>query len=145
MERGTATRTRRAKGGFRSADEMREALDRALERADADQVTGPLLRATGLRLRVECPDIGLVLNLASGDGPDRCIEWRFGDDAPWEAKLRLRMDSEVADRWLQGDLSIPIAIARGEVTCSGNARFALLYLPAAKLIGEHYREAIRQT
>jgi hypothetical protein len=144
MATGTATRTR-AKGRSRSAEKMREALDRALEHADADEVTGPLLRATRLRLRVECPDIGLVLNLASSEGPDRCIEWRFDDDAPWETKLRLRMASEVADRWLRGDLSIPIAIARGEVTCSGNARFALLYLPAAKLIGEHYEEAIGQS
>jgi hypothetical protein len=142
MAPGTVTRTRRAKGRFRSAREMREALDRALERADADEVTGPLLRAAGLRLRVECPDVGLVLNLASSDGPEQCIEWRFGDHPAWRARLRLRMDSEIADRWLQGDLSIPIAIARGDVSCAGNARFALLYLPAAKLIGEHYRRVL---
>ena len=122
---------------------MREALSAALERADADDAGGPLLRATGMRLRLHLTDVGLVVTVAASDDPERCIEWRFGDDSPWEAKLDLSMDSEVANRWLQGRESIPVAIARGQVRYSGSSRCALVYLPALKLIQQHYRKVVR--
>src|SRR5688572_24025286 len=95
--RGSGSGKRR---GSHSAGQMREALSAALERADADDAGGPLLRATGMRLRLHLTDVGLVVIVAASDDPERCIEWRFGDDSPWEAKLDLSMDSEVANRWL---------------------------------------------
>ena len=35
-----------------------------------------------------------------------------------------------------------MAIARGQVQCAGDARSALLYLPAAKLITDPYRRLV---
>jgi hypothetical protein len=140
----TRHRRSRAKSAFRSADEMREVLDAALTAVNADRTSGSLLNATGLRLRLECPDLGVVLNLAASDGPDSFIEWRFDDDVPWKPKLELKMDSEIANGWLQGKESIPVAIARGRVRNAGDARCALLYLPAAKLIQDPYRRLVRR-
>jgi hypothetical protein len=54
------------------------------------------------------------------------------------------MDSDVANGWLQGAESVPVAIARGEISCSGDARCALLYLPAVKLLHEPYRKLLRE-
>ena len=137
----TATRSGgRAK--FRSAEEMREILDRVLSLVDEDQAAGPLLRATGMRLRLRCPELDVAVNIAATEGPSSCIEWSFAKRAPWKPKLELSMDSETANAYLQGKASVPVAIARGLIKCSGDARSALLYLPAAKLITDPYRALI---
>ena len=52
------------------------------------------------------------------------------------------MPAAVANRYLQGRESLAIAIARGEVSCKGEPRTALLYLPAARLLGEPYRRVV---
>jgi hypothetical protein len=52
------------------------------------------------------------------------------------------MSSSVANAYLQGATSLPVAIARGEIRCSGDARAALHYLPAAGLITGPYRELV---
>jgi hypothetical protein len=141
----TATRRRlRARRAFRSAEEFRDVLDAALAAVNADRTAGSLLNATKLRLRLEVPDLGVVLNLAASDRPDSFIEWRFDDDVSWRPKLELKMDSEVANAWLQGKESIAVAIARGRVRNAGEARCALLYLPATKLIQEQYRRLVRK-
>jgi hypothetical protein len=137
----TATRSGGA-ARFRSAEEMREILDRVLSAVDADEDAGPLLRATGMRLSLICPDLDLAVNIAASDDPDSCIEWSFSDSPQWKPKLELTMSSSVANAYLQGATSVPVAIARGEIRCSGDARAALHYLPAARLITGPYRELV---
>jgi hypothetical protein len=137
------TRRRQAARTFRSRQELREVLDGALAAVNGDRTAGSLLAATKLRLRLVIPDLRVILNVAASDRPESFIEWRFGN-AGWKPKLELKMDSEVANAWLQGKESIPVAIARGRVSNSGEARCALLYLPATKLIQEQYRRLIRK-
>ncbi len=138
------SRARAKRARFRSAAELHDALDGLLTVVDADEQVGALLRAADLRLRLEFVDFGVVLNIVASEDPRRHVEWSFSDRDAAQAKLELSMSSEVANRWLQGVESIPIAIARGEITCSGDARCALLYLPAVKLFNEPYRELLRE-
>ena len=137
----TATRSR-AQAKFRSAEELREILERVLSRVDESERAGPVLRATGMRLRLRCPDLGFAVNIAASESADSCISWSFAKRTPWKPKLELTMASEVANAYLQGKASVPVAIARGEIKCAGDARAALLYLPAAKLITDPYRELV---
>jgi hypothetical protein len=127
-----------------SAEELRELLDRTLTELDRDDRLGPLIRATGMRLRLDCPDVGLVLNVAASDGPDRHIRWAFSDDVDWEPRLELRMPADVANAYLQGKESLAVAIARGKVRCKGESKVALLYVPATRLIVEPYRRTVRE-
>ncbi len=136
---GTVQATR----GKRTADEFRALLEEVLSELDGDQKAGPLLRAAGLRLRFEFPDIGLVLNVAASEDTDHHLRWAFSDDVPWEPRLTLSMDSEVANAYLQGEESLAIAIARGRVRCSGEQRYALVYVPALRLVVERYRQLVR--
>ena len=143
MGSATATSKRtRIGAGVRPAD-FREALERALAAADADERIGPQIRATEIRMRFEFPDCATVLNVSS-EADEASLRWSFADDVDWEPKLVLTMDSDVANRYLQGRESLAIAIARGQVRCTGSSRAALLYLPAARLLCEPYRKVVAQ-
>jgi hypothetical protein len=131
-----------AKAGV-DTDQFRAALESALERAAEDDSISPLLRAAGLRMRFEFPDVGLVLNVATAEEDDDRLVWSFEDDAGWPPKLELTMDSDVANRFLQGRESLAIALARGEASCRGESRTALLYLPATRLLCEPYRKVVQ--
>ena len=90
-----------------------------LSELDADEKSGPLLRATGLRVRFEFPDLGMVLNVAASEEPGHHLQWEFSDAVDWEPKLNLSMDSQIANAYLQGKESLAIAIARGRVRYDG--------------------------
>jgi len=124
-------------------DDLQGALERTLAAVDADPRSGPVLRAAGLRLRLELTDMPLVLNLATSDDPAHHLRWSFSDDVDWEPGLELSMSSETANAYLQGRLNLPIAIARGAVGVKGGSRSALLYLPVARLLVEPFRNSVR--
>ncbi len=130
--------------GAGSAAEMREVLEDVLEAVEADEKAGTLVRAAAPRLRIEITDRSLVLNLAPSDEPSRRLRWRFDDDIDWEPRLRMWMDATTANRYLQGRESLAIAIARGRVRCEGDARAALLYVPAMRFLIEPYRRLVRE-
>ena len=71
------------------------------------------------------------------------LSWSFSDDPGWSPKLVLRMTCGVGNRYLQGRESLAIAIARGQVRHRGEPRAAMLYLPAARLFCEPYRQVIQ--
>jgi hypothetical protein len=122
-------------------DEFRAALEQTLRAVAADDRLSPLINAAQLQLRFSFPDSGLVLNLAAGESGEG-LRWSFGDDVEWRPKLELEMDSDVANRYLQGSESLAIAIARGQARFRGESRVALLYLPAARLLCEPYRRVV---
>ena len=145
---GAGTRTRAAAGAkappFRSGEEAREVLDATLAATDRDDRASALLRAAGARIRFELTDLGVVLHLAPATEPDHDLRWGFGDEGDWEPRLRIWMDSATANAYLQGAESLAIAIARGRVRCEGDARAALLYVPALKLLVEPYRRLVAE-
>jgi hypothetical protein len=122
-------------------DDLKGAVERTFTAVDADERLGPLIGATKLRMRIEITDLDLAINVAAAEG-DHNLTWSFADDPGWQPKLVLRMPAEVCNRYLQGRESLAIAIARGEVRCSGESRTALLYLPAARLLAEPYRRVV---
>lgn len=125
-----------------SRAEFRRLLEVVLADVDADERIGSLLCAAGIRIRFCYPDLDLILDVASTDERDHHIRWSFGGDADWVPKLTLEMNSEVANRYLQGSESLAVAIARRRVLVRGDARIALLYLPAMRLVCEPYRRVV---
>ncbi len=128
---------------FRSAEELREVLDLVFESVDADERLGPLFRTAHTRARFELTDHVLAVNVASQlDDPDHCLRWSFAKRPPWPPKLTFVMSSGVANAYLQGRESLPVAIARGRIRYSGESRAALLFLPLARLLVKPYTELI---
>jgi hypothetical protein len=128
-------------GGVASAAEFRAVLDDTLAAVDADDGLGTRLRASGVRLRLEITDLALVLNVAS-DEDEPHLTWTFSDEVAWSPRLELWMDSEIANAYLQGKASLAIAIARRRVRCRGDARTAVLYVPALKLLAKPYERVV---
>lgn len=127
---------------FRSSAELREVLQGLLLSVEEDDRVGPMLRAAGIRTRFEFTDMDLSLDVASSDDAEHSIEWTFDREPPQPPKLTLRMDSDVANRWLQGSESIAVALARGRAQCSGESRSALFFLPTVKLLRGPYRKLL---
>ena len=123
------------------AEDLKAAVERTLAAVDADERLGPLIGATKLRMRIEITDLDLAINVAAAEDGHN-LAWSFADDPGWQPKLVMRMPAAVCNRYLQGRESLAIAIARGEVRCSGESRTALLYLPAARLLAEPYRQVV---
>ena len=140
---GTATVERTSgEAAFRSVAELRDVLDRLLESVEADDRIGSIMRAAHVRTRFQFTDRRLSLNLASSEDEETYVDWSFAARAPWKPKVTLRMDSTVANAWLQGKESLAIAIARGRVRCTGETRSTLFFVPVAKLLTEPYRQVI---
>jgi hypothetical protein len=127
-----------------SADQLRELLDETLREVDADERAGSLLRAAGIRMRFRFPDLDMVLNVAPSEEREHHLRWGFSDAGASAPKLDLVMDARVAHAYLQGKESLAIAIARGRVRASGDARCALVYLPALRLVVERYRGLVAE-
>jgi hypothetical protein len=131
-------------GSSAEAAEFRQLLDEVLTETDADDQAGPLLRAAGLKIRFDFPDLPLVLSLAATEKGNHHLEWKFTDSVDWKPKLTLRMDSKVANAYLQGKESLAIAIARGRVHASGDTRSALVYIPAMRFLVSSYSRVVTQ-
>jgi hypothetical protein len=125
--------------------ELKDILDAVLREIDVDPDDGPRLSAAAAPLRIEFPDVKLVLNVARADRGHHCLNWNFSSRSTAKPKLRLSMESAVANRVFQGRENPAIAIARGRLrTRVEDAGAALRFFPAAKPLFSRYRELVSE-
>ena len=116
-----------------------------LREIDADPDEGPRLGAAAAPLRIEFPDLKLVLNLSRADRGRHCLSWNFSSRPTTSPKLRLSMESAVANRVFQGRENPAIAIARGRLrTRVEDSGAALRFFPAAKPLFSRYRDLVAE-
>ena len=126
-----------------SARELRKILDEVMKEIDADPDDGSRLRAAAAPLRLEFTDLNLALNISRGDAGH--LSWDFKKRSKAKPKLGLRMDSEVANRVLQGRENPAIAIARGRLhTTVLDPGSAVRLFPAVKPLFVRYREVVSE-
>ena len=123
------------------ADELQELIEHVLAELDGDERRGSLLRAAGLRVRLEVTDLDMVLRVRASDEGVHHLAWAFASEEEEDpaTELTLSMDSATANAYLQGRASLPVAIVRGQIRCSGDMKTALVYLPALRLLVDPYR------
>jgi hypothetical protein len=127
---------------FSSAQEFREVMDRTLEMMSSDPAVGPQLRDADMPQRFEFPDLEMVVNIRSGVDSEANLAWEWTDEVPWEAKVRLTMSSEIANRYFQGKENMAIAIARRRIKADGDVTAALTIIPLTKPVFARYRQMI---
>jgi hypothetical protein len=147
-----AGRERKAKAGgakeaeaprFRSAEELREVLDALFRALDSDPEAAARLRSARIPHRLRFPDLGVVCDLRPAEDPERCVEWSFGESGGPEPALTLELDSAHANRYLQGQLNLVIAIARRQVKFNAtDPRAALSFLPLGDSLTRCYRRLV---
>ena len=125
--------------------ELKQILDSVLKEIDQDPEDGPRLSAAAAPLQIEFPDLKLVLNVSRSDRSRHCLDWNFSSRSKARPKLRLSMESGVANRVFQGRENPAIAIARGRMrTRVEDAGAALRFFPAAKPLFTRYRELVSE-
>jgi hypothetical protein len=125
--------------------ELKAILDTVLKEIDTDPDDGPRLRAAAAPLRIEFPDLKLVVNVSRDEGGRHCLRWNFSQRERVHPKLRLSMESAVANRVFQGRENPAIAIARGRLRTSvEDAGAALRFFPAAKPLFSRYRQLVSE-
>jgi putative sterol carrier protein len=145
MAGGVATAGKAAETeAFASAAEMREVLIQLLAEIDKDSDLGRRMRSAHLSYRYVFTDLGLTLNVTSSDDDTHNVRWSFAEDPNWNPELTLEMSSDVANRYLQGRENLAIAMARGRIRCSCEARAALSLLPINRQLSVSYREVLER-
>jgi hypothetical protein len=130
---------------FASAAELKEILDRLLTAVDSDPEAGPRLRNAHVAHQFLFPDLGIVLNVNGVDEGPRCLQWEFSDEISWKPQLTFEMESSVANRYLQGEENLAIALARRRIKLTGfKARAALEFLPTSGRLIQHYRRIVAE-
>jgi hypothetical protein len=125
--------------------ELKDILNTVLREIDGDPDDGPRLRAAAAPLRIEFPDLKLVVNVSRDEGGRHCLSWNFSQRSRIHPKLRLSMESTVANRVFQGRENPAIAIARGRLrTNIEDAGAALRFFPAAKPLFSRYRQLVSE-
>jgi hypothetical protein len=125
--------------------ELKDILNTVLQEIDRDPEEGPRLGAAAAPLRIEFPDIKLAVNVSRDEGGRHCLSWNFSQRARTHPRLRLSMESAVANRVFQGRENPAIAIARGRLrTNIEDAGAALRFFPAAKPLFSRYRQLVSE-
>jgi hypothetical protein len=127
---------------FKSSAEFREVMDRTFHLMSEDPEIGPKMRDADTPQRYDFPDLGMVVNIRSGAPEEPNLVWEWSDEVPWEAKVRMTMSSDTANRYFQGKENLAIAIARRRIKAGGDVKAALAIIPITKPLFAHYRTMI---
>ena len=124
---------------FRSSEEFREVMDKVFGLMDADPDMGPKLKAADVPQRFEFSDVDMVVNIRAAEGgEDGNLHWEWTDDVDWDAKVRMTMSSETANKYFQGKENVAMAIARRRIKAGGDVKAALSLIPVTKPVYAQY-------
>ncbi|RZI83008.1 MAG: sterol carrier protein [Microbacterium sp.] len=122
---------------FASTDEATRYISSVFEAGFADPEIAEQLAKSGLVLRMELSDPDAVITVDTAAG-----RIDVGDSA-LEVNMTLSLSSETANRFWQGKVSIPMAVARGHIKVSGALPKLLALLPSAKKLNAQYVDRLR--
>ena len=119
-------------------------MDMVFELMSTDARRGPKLQKARVPQRFIFPDMKLKLNVTASDD-DRAAEgqhlyWVWGDKKrTWEPDVEMMMDSDVALRYFQGKVNVPIAIAKGDIKTKGKIAKSLKLIPITRPVYKLFR------
>jgi hypothetical protein len=128
-------------GYFKNADEVYEVLGTLFDELLADPDVGPrLCRAnTTVQYRHTDPDCMMTVRLFE-DGDARVD---FGETT-LVPDVVMAMAADTAHRFWQGQVNVPVALARHEMTASGPVAKILKLVPAVKPVFPRYRQLVAE-
>ena len=128
---------------FESREEFQVVMDRIFALMSEHPEMGPRLKDADVPQRFEFSDVELVVNIrASREGESGNLVWEWRDDVEWEAKVRMTMSAETANKYFQGKENIAMAIARRRIKTGGDVKAALALIPITKPVYARYRDLV---
>jgi len=121
-----------------TAEEVHRYLGGIFETAFADPEIGPKLRATGLVVEFDYsePDALITLDASS----QRVVLGTLDGVTPM-AKMSMKADT--GNRYWQGKVNLPLAMAKGQIKVSGNIAGLIKLGPLGKKLFPLYVNALR--
>ncbi|HEY5192818.1 MAG TPA: hypothetical protein VIJ39_02955 [Solirubrobacteraceae bacterium] len=130
---------------FSSSREFKEVMNLLVTMMSEDPEMGPALRNADVPQRFEFEDLDLVMNIrACKPGDPTNLYWEWTDEVDWEPRVKMKMSSEVANRYFQGKENIPLAIARRRIKTGGDIKASLALIPITKPIYERYSAMVAE-
>jgi len=123
---------------FSSPEEVRTYLGGIWEKAYADPEIGPKLKATGIVLTFDYADPDTVITFDSTSG-----EVALGNIDGLKPTATMTMTSDVANRYWQGKVNLPIAMAKGQIKVGGNIAGLLKLAPLGKKLYPMYVDMLQ--
>lgn len=117
---------------FADTDEAARYLSAVFEAGFEDPEIRPKLVASDLVLRMELSDPDVVLTVDM-----RTAQIAVGETA-LEPNMTLTLSSDTANRFWQGKVGVPLAVARGLIKIDGALPKLLALLPSAKALNARY-------
>jgi hypothetical protein len=118
-------------------------MDRLFTMMSEDPEMGPALRDADVPQRFEFDDLDLVLNARACKAAEPAnLYWEWTDEVDWEPRVRMKMSSEVANRYFQGKENIPLAIARRRIKTGGDIKASLALIPITRPIYQRYSSMV---
>jgi hypothetical protein len=123
---------------FNSPEEVREYLGGIFETAFADPEIGPKLKATELVVAFDYsePDVLITMDAASASVVLGAID---GVDPT----ATMTMNVDTANRYWQGKVSLPLAMAKGQIKVGGNVGGLLKLAPLGKKLYPMYIDMLQ--
>ena len=124
---------------FRDADEVYRVLGGMLEIVGDDEELGIGKADTVIENRYSDPDAVITITLR----PEMPAVIEYGSGGA-EAEIVLSMASDVAHRFWLGEVNLPLALARGQMTATGPTPKLLALVPLLTPVFPRYRELLAQ-
>jgi hypothetical protein len=124
--------------GFQNSSEVSRYIGGIFEEAFNDPEIGPRLTATGIVLRFAFsePDTVLVVDMGGGTVGD-------GSGQP-EPTATMVMKAAVGNAYWQGQVNLPLAMAKNRIAVQGNVAALLKLAPLSKKLIPVYVQALRR-
>ncbi|RNL80181.1 SCP2 sterol-binding domain-containing protein [Nocardioides marmorisolisilvae] len=117
---------------FADTDEAAKYIGSVFQAGFDDPQIRTKLEASGLVLRMEISDPDLVMTVDMHTGSI------VVGDTELEPNMTLTLSSDTANRFWQGKVGVPLAVARGQIKIDGALPKLLALLPSAKTLNARY-------
>ncbi|MCG8371156.1 MAG: hypothetical protein MJA32_11660 [Proteobacteria bacterium] len=123
---------------FNDEEELYRYLGGIFRAAEEHPEIGPVLRASGITLRLEYHNPKAILTVAMLEDGIDVIEGET-DAVP---DIRMAMSGDNADRYWRGEYNVAVGLAKGEVKARGPVSKILRLIPVTKPLFPIYRELV---
>lgn len=123
--------------GFTDAAEVRRYLGGIFETAFDDPELGPRLKDTGIILKTVYTDPDAIVIIDT-------VEGVVSEGTPdSESTAEMSMSADTGNAYWQGRVNLPLAMAKGQITVSGNVAGLLKLAPLSKKLHPTYVETLK--